>query len=286
MAKRRKKRKLRIGRLLVLLIGFLLVIFLFFKGIGALFSLAAPKPEVPAETPEPTPTPDPINKNDYDMQYLSHNEGIYTYEDENYTSSFDIDVSHYQGTINWEKVKEAGVQFVFIRAGYRGSTTGELHEDTCYRENIKGAVNAGLEVGVYFFSQAVSPEEAEEEAGFLLSLIQEYPVSECVYDLEYSDEGDRASENDQDINTAAAASFCKKIWESGYVPLVYGSTNFMYHDIRMEDLQDFTEFWIASYGKDTPEFPYVYRMWQYACDGEIDGIDTVVDFNIRMDKKA
>lgn len=286
MAKRRKRRRrLRIGRLLLLIAIAAGAIVLFFTGIrviwNALFSHSEPE-----AVAEPTPTPDPIYKNDYDWQYLSRDENdICTYEDDNYTSSFGIDVSHYQGEIDWQAVKNAGVEFAFIRAGYRGYSEGVLHEDTWFRTNMDQAVKAGIEVGVYFFSQAVNAEEAAEEAGFLLSLIQDYPVSECVYDLEISSEEERASSNDQNINTEAALAFCRKIRESGYTPLVYGSKSFLYHDVRMVDLQDETEFWLAAYGTETPEFPYVFSIWQYSCTGQIDGIDTDVDMNIRLIKK-
>ena len=260
------------------------ILFLFFAGINllfrALFSSEAPEPIL-----EPTPTPDPVYKNDYDWQYLRDTDGVLSYEDDTYTSSFGIDVSHYQGTVDWNAVKNAGVEFVYIRAGYRGYSEGVLHEDERFRYNIQQAVSAGLEVNVYFFSQAVNAEEAEEEAGFLLSLIQDYPVAECVYDLEISDAEQRASANDQTVNTQAALAFCRKIRESGYTPLVYGSKSFFYHEVSMVDLQDETEFWLAAYGTETPEFPYVFNMWQYACDGQIDGIETNVDLNIRFERK-
>lgn len=284
MAKRRKRR-LRIGRLLLLIAIAIGAVILFFTGVrliyNALFSSHGPQ-----EVIEPTPTPDPIYKNNYDWQYLTRDENdICTYEDANYTSSFGIDVSHFQGEIDWQAVKNAGVEFAFIRAGYRGYTEGVLHEDPWFRTNIEQATKAGIEVGVYFFSQAVSGEEAAEEAGFLLSLIQDYPVFECVYDLEISSEEERASSNDQTINTEAALAFCRKIKESGYTPMVYGNKSFLTHDVRMVDLQDETEFWLAAYGTETPEFPYVFSMWQYSCDGKIDGIDTDVDMNIRFIKK-
>lgn len=285
MAKRVRKRRLRTERLVILFAGALLAVLLFVLciwGIVRLITQGGNNAPVPAE---PTPTPDPTYKNDYDWQNLSSEEGILHYEDEQYTSSFGIDVSQFQQTVDWQKIKAAGAEFAIIRAGYRGSSEGILHEDPLFRANIEGALNAGLEVSVYFFSQAVSEEEAAEEAGFLLNLIKDYPVYECVYDLEYGSENDRASENDQDMNTAAAVSFCNTIRQSGYHPIVYGNKSFMYHEIRMWELQDIAEFWLAGYGTDTPEFPYVFSIWQYSCDGEIDGVDTVVDFNIRFIKK-
>ena len=285
MAKhRRRRRRLRIGRLLILLGILIGIVFLFFTAIRMVSSLFDRPQEETVET-EPTPTPDPVYKNDYDWQYLIDNEGVLSYEDGTYTSSFGIDVSHYQDFIDWQAVKNAGVEFAFIRAGYRGYTEGVLYEDTMYRDNIEGATEAGIEVGVYFFSQAVNAEEAEEEAGFTLNLIKDYPVNVVVYDLEISSEEERAYDNDQDVNTAAAYAFAKKIKDSGYTPLIYGSKNFFYHEVRMEDLQDLSGFWLASYGKDTPEFPYVFEMWQYSCTGEIDGISTNVDLNIRFEKK-
>ena len=285
MAKRR--RKVKPVRVILIVIVFIICLIGFFEAAGMLFRLLFQNGQTAAEqTPEvPAETVDPIYKHDYDWQYLRHNDGLYSYEDSKYTSRVGVDVSYLQGNIDWNKVKAAGIDFAIIRAGYRGYETGILHEDSYFRANIENAVAAGLDVGVYFFSQMISPEEAEEEAEFVLDLVKDYPVISIAFDLEEADSEGRSNANSQDINTKGAVSFCKKIKAAGYTPLVYGSASWMYTDIRMRDLQDMTQFWMAAYGWDEPKFPYVFTIWQYDCEGRVDGIPTKVDLNILFVEK-
>ena len=288
MAKRKRRPRLRIGRL-ILVIAVLAAgigIFLFaasavIHAVSGLFSSAPAEPEeIVIE-----PTPDPIYKHDYDWQYVTEDEnGFARYEDAQYTTRLGIDVSHYQGSIDWNAVKEAGIEFAFIRAGYRGHTTGELHEDTGFRENMRQALDAGVEVAVYFFSQADGKEEAVEEAEYVMDLIRDCPVNVIAYDLEINPEG-RLSNTTQDANTEAAEAFCRTIGEKGYTPLVYGSVSFLCTEVRMSQLQDICQFWLAWYDDKKPPFPYAFTIWQYSCYGEVPGIETAVDMNLLFVKK-
>jgi len=283
--KRRRRRRLRVGRLLLLAVSALVLFFLSVFLLSRLIDVLVNHESKPAEEAEPTPTPDPIFRHAYTWGNLTDQDGFYSYEDDTYTSRLGIDVSHYQGTIDWNAVHEAGIEFAFIRAGYRGHTTGELHEDTGYRENIQAALDAGVEVAVYFFSQANGAAEAEEEAEYLMRLIRDYPVHVCAYDLEIDRSQGRLTETTQDASTEAAYAFCRKVKENGYTPLVYGSVSFLSTDVRMSELQDITQFWLAWYDDAVPPFPYAFTIWQYSCTGSVPGIETDVDMNILFTKK-
>ncbi len=167
-----------------------------------------------------------IELNTYDTEKFNNNNGLVTYDDEN--ALLGIDVSSYQETIDWAQVKESGIEFVMIRAGYRGATRGALREDTNFQVNYNGAKEAGLKVGVYFFSQAISEAEAEEEAGFVLQLLQgkelDYPV---VFDWEIAEVLDNGVDISRtkavtgDEVTSFAQAFCKKIDKAGFTAAVY-----------------------------------------------------------------
>ncbi len=287
MAKRKgnPKRKMNTGRMIVLmslgLVAMMIVILGFLFIVQSIVS-----PSAPQETPiAETPTPDPVYPNDYDWQYLKKENDRFVYEDSKYTSRTGIDVSYSQGDIDWDRVRADGIDFAIIRAGYRGYETGELHEDAYFRYNIENAVRVGMDVGVYFFSQAISAEEAKEEAEFVLDLIKGYPVLSVAFDLEEADKEGRIADNSRELNTAGAISFSKTIKAAGYTPLVYGSASWMTYDIRMWELQDMVEFWMAAYGWEYPKFPYVFSIWQYSSTGHVDGISTIVDMNLQIMEK-
>jgi GH25 family lysozyme M1 (1,4-beta-N-acetylmuramidase) len=194
-----------------------------------------------------------------------------------------VDVSSYQGDIDWEAVAATGVQFAMIRAGYRGYTEGVLHEDSCFRKNMDGAVSAGLDVGVYFFSQAVSEEEAEEEAQYVLELLDGYQLTyPVVFDWErQSVDTSRTRLTDGETQTACAAAFCGVIKQAGYLPMLYFSPSKGYDELELER---FTElpFWLANYTQNwaATNFQYHFSMWQYEQNGTVDGIDGKVDLDL------
>ncbi|WP_022763999.1 glycoside hydrolase family 25 protein [Butyrivibrio sp. XPD2006] len=191
-----------------------------------------------------------------------------------------IDVSRFQGKINWEKVKAAGIDFAIIRAGLRGTTEGKLLTDDFFEDNIEGATENGIDVGVYFYSQAVNKEEAEEEVQLILDLIEPYKVTyPVVIDVE-SAESDSARTVDltTDDYELVVKTFCDMVSKAGYKPMIYG--NVKSYTLLMDaiDVDDY-DIWIAYYG--TPlYYPYHFNIWQYTSSGRVDGIDGDVDLNI------
>lgn len=252
-----------------------LTVFLLVMLAKTLFSYEQKSSEAAA-----TAIPDPIWRNDYDWSSLKEQDGHLAFEDDSYTSKFGIDVSFRQQEIDWQKVAAAGAEFAFIRAGYRGYETGELHTDDYFTANMEGASAAGIETDVYWFSQAVSVEEAEEEAAYVLNLISPYTVGTVAFDMEIVSDHDRIQGLNAEEKTAIAAAFCRVMKEAGYSVLVYGSDSWMYTSIHMEDLQEEVDFWIAGYGEDYPDFIYTFVIWQYSNTGTMDGIEGNVDLDL------
>ena len=185
-------------------------------------------------------------------------------------ATFGIDVSKYQSNINWEQVKTAGVKFVIIRIGYRGYGSGALVEDSTYRANIQGAINAGLKVGVYFYSQAINEQEAVEEASMVLSLVGGYSLPLGVYYDTESVAGGRANAISAAERTACAVAFCETIRNSGYSAGVYSYASWFYNALNFANISKYN-IWIAQY-RDTLSFSYKYNIWQYTGSGSVKGI--------------
>ena len=191
-----------------------------------------------------------------------------------------VDVSYYQGDIDWKQVKESGIEFAIIRLGYRGyGQEGKLAEDKMFHENIQGALDAGLKVGVYFFSQAITVEEALEEADYILKRIKSYDITmPVVFDWEYISAEARTANMDRETLTACYVAFCGRIAEAGYTPMSYFNT------YQARDLMDLTQledypFWLALYSS-RMTFPYRIEMWQYTDSGTVPGIEGKVDINL------
>lgn len=194
-------------------------------------------------------------------------------------TSFGIDVSKWQKEIDWEKVKEDGVDFAIIRCGYRGSVSGCLVEDPYFERNIKGATAAGLKVGVYFFTQAISEVEAVEEASMVVSLIREYDLEYPVFiDTESAGGDGRADGLDTETRTAVCEAFCATVRNAGYQSGVYASRNWYNTKVDVEKLERYV-IWLAEYRK-VPLYEGYYHMWQHTSKGKVDGIDGNVDLNI------
>lgn len=193
-------------------------------------------------------------------------------------SMLGIDVSHHQEQIDWTQVKEAGIQFVMVRLGYRGYETGLLNEDRYVQQNLQGARDAGLLVGAYFFSQAVTVEEAEEEARFALELLGEFRLDlPLTYDWEVAA---RTEHVDGQTVTECAKAFCQIVEEAGFEPMVYFNT---YQALLFIDLHQLTQYrwWLALYNTGR-NFPCRFDMWQYTNTGSVPGIDGDVDINIML----
>ena len=189
-----------------------------------------------------------------------------------------IDVSYYQNDINWDRVKAAGVEFAIIRAGFRGyAAAGKLAEDPRFRENIQGAAAVGIPVGVYFLSQATTPEEGREEARFCLELARPHKLDFPVYiDSEYSSNhpNGRADSLSKEARTAAVVAFCDEVEAAGYYAGIYASESWFVTNLG--NVNRFDK-WVAKW---TGDPTISHGIWQRSNTGRVDGIATDVDLNV------
>lgn len=190
-----------------------------------------------------------------------------------------LDVSEHQEAIDWEAVRAAGFDFAFIRIGYRGYTTGGIYEDSCARANLEGAKAAGLDVGVYFYAQAISPEEAAEEARWCLDFLDwerlDLPV---VYDWEYVGGSARTAGMDKATLTECARVFCDTIKEGGYGSMIYFNPHVGNDLLDLESLRNYP-WWLAHY-QNTLDYPHRVDFWQYTKEGSVPGIKGDVDIDL------
>ncbi|MCD7917410.1 MAG: glycoside hydrolase family 25 protein [Clostridiales bacterium] len=209
--------------------------------------------------------------------FSQEEDGTLTYSGE---ALYGIDLSAHQGEVDWATVAASGVDFVMLRAGYRGYSTGGLSEDSRFAENLTGALEAGIQVGVYFFSQAVTAEEAEEEAAFVLALLDGQALDlPIAYDWEYITYDDARTDGlDAETVTACAAAFCAAIEDAGYDAMVYCNGELGYLNYDLGALEGY-EVWYAEYA-DSPGFAYAIAMWQYSSTGAVNGIAGDVDLDI------
>lgn len=190
-----------------------------------------------------------------------------------------IDVSKWNGEIDWDKTKSAGVEFAIVRAGYRGSATGTLVEDPYFHANMKGAAASGVPTGVYFFTQAVNEVEAVEEASAVLELVEKYELDYPIYiDTEGAGGNGRADGLDAETRTLVCEAFCRTIENAGYTEGVYASRNWLNNNLEMDRLDQYMV-WLAEY-RSVPLYQGYYQMWQYTSKGQVDGIQGNVDINI------
>lgn len=196
------------------------------------------------------------------------------------TSKKGIDVSKFQGKINWRKVANDGVDFAYIRLGYRGYGSGKIVTDDNYEYNIENCNAAGIDTGVYFFTEAISEREAIEEADYVLENIRDYQVDlPIVIDVEESAASDsRTKDLTKEERTDIVLAFCNRIKEAGHEVMIYGNMKSMLIMMDMEKLEGYDK-WFAYY-KYPLRFPYKMRMWQYTASGKVDGIEGGVDMNI------
>lgn len=226
-----------------------------------------------------------FSDNDHITQSVGY-KGIIKYEDDYYSSKFGIDVSKFQGNINWDKVREAGAEFAIVRIGFRGyGNSGDLKEDSFYRKNIEGANAAGLDVGVYFYAQAINEEEAIEEANYVLSLLSGLDINlPIVYDPEHVLDDDARTDNvTGEQFTKNSAAFCNTIEAAGYSSMIYANMMWLAYELDLTALSDIP-IWYADY-EPLPQCPYDFTMWQYSQGGKISGIDGPVDLDIMYVKK-
>lgn len=225
-----------------------------------------------------------LPKSTYDNSLFQVNEnGFLTYDSDEYACKIGIDVSRYQENIDWAAVKGAGVQFAMLRLGYRGYGTGALVMDPYFQQNIQGAQANGIEVGVYFFSQAITPEEGAEEARFCLNALKGYHITyPIVFDWESYDSSlePRTDGLDDKILTQCAVAFCEEVEAAGYQSMVYSNLTYFYLHFDLNQLVDYP-LWLAQYNS-RPSFYYHFDIWQYSGTGKVPGIDGNVDLNIHF----
>ncbi|MCM1327717.1 MAG: glycoside hydrolase family 25 protein [Bacteroidales bacterium] len=232
----------------------------------------------------------PINKSLQQNSWMQENlqileSGEYQYlQDGEIISHKGIDVSAHQGKIDWQKVSDDGVEFAFIRAAFRGYGTGKLVEDTKFEENIKNATAAGVNVGVYVYSQAVTEEEILEEADFLMKKAAPYGTDiPIVIDVEKVDGDDgRMNALSMEERTNLVLLFCQTVENAGYKPMIYHNTEMGALMLDISALENYPK-WFASYSN-ILYYPYAYGIWQYSNKGRVDGIKGNVDLNISFTK--
>ena len=224
-----------------------------------------------------------LQKNDYALENLNILEDgeVQYMQDGQVVSHKGIDVSKHQGNIDWTKVAADGVEFAFIRVGLRGyGTEGKLVEDEYFEQNIKGALQAGIKVGVYFYSQAITDAELLEEANLVLEKVKPYNIElPIVFDVEKVSGGKgRANELSVEERTRLTALFCQTVQDAGYKPMIYHNMEMGTLMLDLGQLEQYDK-WFAYYNDDL-YYPYAYKVWQYSEKGAVDGINEEVDLNI------
>lgn len=237
------------------------------------------------------PISDKLKKNNFDLSKFTYPikneitgemEGTANYRiNDQETAKKGIDVSTFQGDINWKKVKNDNVDFAFIRLGFRGYESGKIVLDSKYEDNIKGSIKAGIDTGVYFFTEALTEKEAVEEAEFVIENLKDHAITmPVVIDVEESanTEKSRTKNLTADQRTKNVIAFCKRIKEAGYDVMIYGNLKSFMIMMDFEKLEEYDK-WFAYY-RYPFHFPYKIKIWQYTSTEEIDGIEGNTDVNI------
>ena len=217
----------------------------------------------------------------YDCKKFSRaGEDKLLYDDEGFIVRHGLDVSRHEGEVDWNEVKKSGFDFVILRVGYRGYQSGILKVDENFHENVKNAIEAGFDVGVYVYSQAINEEEALEEAELVLNEIKDYEITlPIVYDPE-SVGWDTARTDDvqPSVFNNNTVIFCEKIKEAGYEPMIYANHIWEAFILDMGRLRDY-KFWYADY-ENSPQLPYDFEFWQYTSTMKVNGINKECDADI------
>ena len=259
-------------------------------------------PTVPAETADPEdpqamkkaedaaeetlPSIEPViepEANPYgrlDFQY-DRNNYLYCLRQDSYPG---VDVSAFQGNIDWQQVKDSGIRFAMLRLGYRGYESGKLVEDEYIQQNLEKTKEVGMPIGAYFFSQALTIKEVDEEIAFMLKVLGDYELHmPIVLDWEIPTADARTAKMDARTLTALQEYFCKTMVEKGYTPMVYFNWHQSNTLLYLNELEAYP-FWLALYS-DRMTYPYHVEMWQYTSSGRVPGIRGDVDINVYMPKQ-
>lgn len=224
-----------------------------------------------------------LAKNTYDFTKMEEKAGLKRYMENGKKISYvGVDVSRQNGDINFTSVKAAGVDYVMIRLGGRGYSTGQITLDENFKKNIEGALAAGLDVGIYFYSQAISQEEAVEEANFVIQNLEPYRANvkyPIAFDMEFvANDAARIDGLSKEDKTNIATSFLEGVKAAGYVPMIYGDKEWLIKEIDLAKLTDY-DVWLAE-EEDLPDYPYQYTMWQYSTEGVLNGVAGESNLNI------
>lgn len=219
--------------------------------------------------------------NELTEEFFTVESGKIKYTGSDYEVLRGIDVSEHQLDIDWQQVAGAGIDYAYIRVGRRGYTEGGLFEDPYFKANVQGAQAAGLKVGVYMFSQAITVQEAIEEARFVLERISDYNITlPVVFDWEKIESGDaRTAGLTMEGRTDCAVAFCETVKNAGYVPCIYFNRNLGYYGYDLTRLTVY-EFWFALPESGFPNFYYAADMWQYSFTESVPGIGVETDMNL------
>ena len=216
----------------------------------------------------------------YDSGKFSLQDGRMTYASDSVKTMAGVDVSSWNTDIDWQAVAADGISFAMVRLGYRGYSYGNLSSDKYFEANVKGAKEAGLKVGVYFYSQAINYDEAVEEAEYVLSKIKGYDIDMPVV-FDWEKEGGSAARVyglDKAIVSTCARAFCQTVEKAGYTPMVYFNKDLAYNYYDLNRIAEY-DFWYADYHS-VPAFHYDFAMLQYTSSGKVKGIDGNVDLDI------
>lgn len=291
MEKKKNQDSKLTSTLIPVVISLVLVVLLLVLGWRIIMKPQETKPTEPTDTttrPTAAPTEPSVTESTAPLSLLPPNR--YGKNDFQYYGDYlrcisgpsvmGIDVSRYQGEIDWVKVREIGVEFAIIRVGGRTySGNGEIYSDTNAQKNYAGAKAAGVKVGAYFFAQAINVAEAREEAAYVLDAIEGWDVEmPVVYDWEYVNSQARTAKVDIATLTECTRAFCEIIEDAGYEAMVYFNPTHQESRVDLEQLMEY-KFWLAMYS-DRMTYPYHIDMWQYTDQGVIPGIEGPVDINL------
>ena len=245
---------------------------------------AMKKEEAAQEEPLPTveaiiePEANPYGR--LDFQY-DRNNYLYCLRQDSYPG---VDVSAFQRDIDWQQVKDSGIRFAMLRLGYRGYESGKLVEDEYVQKNLKATKEVGMPIGAYFFSQALTIKEVDEEIAFMLKVLGDYELHmPIVLDWEIPTEDARTAKMDARTLTALQEYFCETMVEKGYTPMVYFNWHQSNTLLYLNELEAYP-FWLALYSN-RMTYPYHVEMWQYTASGRVPGIPGEVDINVYMPKQ-
>lgn len=224
-----------------------------------------------------------LTKNTYDFKNLSESANLRKYTDNGKKISYvGVDISKHNGNVNFNSIKAAGVDFVMLRLGARGYSTGQISLDDNFIENMEAAIEAGLDIGVYFYSQAISQEEVLQEANFVIQNLEPYRAHityPVAFDMEnVANDKARIDGLSREDKTAIASTFLSGVQAAGYAPMVYGNKEWLIKNIDLAKLQDY-DVWLSQ-EQDVPDYPYQFAMWQYTTTGVLNGVTGDASLNL------